>query len=109
MQILLFATLALAALGLAWSFRRPAPASAASRPTRQLAPTTVTVPGRIANPRRANRADVKVWVLQASPACELTREFLHGRRYRTEEAVALPAMGCNLAGCTCHYEPAGDA
>lgn len=69
------------------------------------AATVSAPPARIANPRRAQRPDVAVWVLRASPACELTREFLHNRRYRTEEAVALPAVGCSLADCRCRYEP----
>lgn len=107
MQTLILATLALAAVALVWSLRR--------RPTLQPARSpdvrdsdTPAVPARIANPRRANRPDVKVWLLRADPGCELTREFLHNHRYRTDEAVALPAMGCDLSGCRCRYEPVSD-
>jgi hypothetical protein len=102
MQTFILVTLALTALPLVLSFRRrPAPAA-------NLQATANPVPQRISNPRRANRPDVKVWVLHASPACELTREFLHGRRYKAAEAVALPAVGCDRATCGCHYLPVSD-
>lgn len=106
METLILSTLALAAIALAWSFRR----TPARAPVRRTTPVAVApaMPGRISNPRRANRPDVKVWVLHASPTCELTRDILHGRRYRTEEAVALPAVGCNLSDCRCRYEPISD-
>jgi hypothetical protein len=112
MQTLILASLALAAVALVWNLRRrlvaqlagpEVAARAAGRPA--AAPAAVV---RIANPRRANRPDVKVWVLKADARCELTHEFLHNRRYRTEEAVALPAVGCNLSGCHCRYEPVSD-
>ena len=108
MQTLILATLALAAVALVWNLRRRPEAQLAGRNAANLPAAAPAAPARIANPRRANRPDVKVWVLKADPSCELTREFLHNRRYRTDEAVALPAVGCNLADCRCRYEPVSD-
>jgi hypothetical protein len=110
METLILSTLALTAVALVVSLRRRndtmVPAAAAQAPI--AAAAHGAMPSRIANPRNAKRPDVKVWTLVASPACELTREFMHGRRYRTEDAVALPAVGCNLSDCRCRYEPVSD-
>ena len=109
MQTLIFATLALASVALVVGLVRRLQLQAAGSAVGAAAPGAVSAPlPRITNPRRANRPDVSVWILRASPACELTREFLHNRRYRTDEAVALPAVGCNLADCRCRYEPVSD-
>jgi hypothetical protein len=109
MQTLILATLALAAVALVLGLRRrPEPQSASRNTAPRLAATPSSAPVRISNPRRANRPDVKVWVLKADAQCELTREFLHNRRYATADAVALPAVGCNLSGCRCRYEPVSD-
>lgn len=110
MQALILATLALVAAALVLSLVRSLPLQAAGAADGIAGPAAAPAPlARITNPRRAQRPDVSVWVLHAAPACELTREFLHNRRYRTDEAVALPAVGCNLADCRCRYEPVTDS
>jgi hypothetical protein len=117
MDLLILATLALAAVALLLTFRRRSPVAAATalpaRTVLQAAPRApgrmpLASPHRIANPRRAARPDVKVWILRASPRCELTYSLLDGHRYHTEDAVPLPSVGCNLTDCQCHYEPISD-
>ena len=109
MQTLILATLALAAVALVVSLVRRLQLQAAGSAVGIAGPAAAAPLARITHPRRANRPDVSVWILRASPACELTREFLHNRRYRTDEAVALPAVGCNLSDCRCRYEPVSDS
>lgn len=107
MDLLILATLALAAaVLLRWTRRTPALAHA----TRAAANATQdSVPRRITSPRRAGRADVSVWVLHACPDCDLTHSLLNGHRYLTAEAPSLPGMGCNLSTCQCRYEPVRNA
>jgi len=85
-------------IGAAWLQRRATAASAAMQA--QPAP----LPRRIANPRLARRPEISVWLLRASPGCELS-PMLDGRRFATGEAIPLPMPGCRLTGCECRYEP----
>ncbi|HKX88116.1 MAG TPA: hypothetical protein VJM13_02820 [Sphingopyxis sp.] len=106
MDLLILATLALAAIIVFRLTRRTAAVAVAGRSA--PVPTVDTTPRRITSPRRAGRPDVNVWILRACPQCDLTHSLLNGHRYLTAEAPTLPGMGCQLSSCECRYEPVRD-
>jgi hypothetical protein len=62
----------------------------------------------VTDPRQAGRSASTLWQLHASPGCPLTRAVLDGRRFRADEAIPLPTLGCRLATCRCHYTAVDD-
>ena len=108
MDILILATLALAAAMLYRLTRRNASPALAHVTMSRSNEAPSAAPRRITSPRRAGRPDVSVWILQACPQCDLTHDLLNGHRYLTAEAPSLPGMGCDLANCECRYQPVRD-
>jgi hypothetical protein len=109
MDILILATLALAAAMLYRLTRANAAPALARVSQARSTEASSAAPRRITSPRRAGRPDVSVWVLHACPQCDLTYDLLNGHRYPTAEAPALPGMGCDLSSCQCRYEPVRDS
>jgi hypothetical protein len=105
MDLLILATLALAAAMLYRLMRRNASPALANVTMARSNEAPSAAPRRITSPRRAGRPDVSVWVLHACPQCDLTYDLLNGHRYLTAEAPSLPGMGCELSSCQCRYEP----
>jgi hypothetical protein len=107
MDLPTLAPLALATL-LLWGWRRnaasPAPVAAANRAHR---PARDALPGtRVTHPARAGRDEIRTWVLRASRDCAIARAGLDGHRFGAGDAMPLPTLGCRIATCRCHYEPA---
>ena len=106
MELLIFTALGMCTLVAFAALRRPAPRPA-TRPQaagRTREAVTAASPARVINPARANRPDVRAWILRASPECELTHSMLHNHRFDTAAAPPLPTIGCRLTDCRCRYD-----
>ena len=68
---------------------------------------TPRAPVRILNPAKLPASAGRLFVLRASPGCELT-SYLDGRRFARDAAPVLPMPGCRHANCNCRYEAAGE-